>query len=416
MKNAFCEYIKEEIKIWDERKPPISFPAWHVSENFVEGPKGEYLLDMLYSRRALKRLYKTKERIGKIISRAFNAYINMLFEKKKEGYQRGLAVKIFNEWIEEVSSPRSSALILVPVIHLKINRKIKIGEIELFPVKQSGRFIELESQIHQLLEYPKKRRFVTMTSLTQSYLPFFRNASALRIKYVFNKPDTFFDYTSFPPPGYEKAREKIDNFVTLLRLFKEKDLRIENYFSSLSSLFVPSVISYSGGLRQYAGSKYLLTDEREIRRFRVFLKKLLPILQELDRLPGSVQIGIEYFNSSFQKTKTHERFIDLMISLDALLGVGGEARYRVSLRTACLLEKDKEKRIEMVGKVKEIMSLRGRLVHGNIHPTSKRAKIESSKLYLEGVVRKIIVKLLNLHLKTMLTDDYKDKVEFDYIL
>ncbi len=105
-----------------------------------------------------------------------------------------------------------------------------------------------------------------------------------------------------------------------------------------------------------------------------------------------------------------------MISLDALLGVKQEARYRVSLRTACFLEKDKEKRNEIINKVMKILSLRGSLVHGDIHPTSKRIEIESSKLYLEGVVRKIIVKLLMLHLKRMLTNDYKGKMKLDYIL
>ena len=371
MKNAFCEYIKEEIKIWDERKPPFSIPAWHLSENFVEGPKGESLLNILYSRNRLKRLYKTKERIEKVISRAFNVYINILFGKKKEGYQHGLAIKIFNDWIKEINSPHSSAVILAPVICLNINRKIKFGRIELFPIEKSGRIVELENQIHKLLEYPEEGKFAALVGFPQSYFPFFMYSSALRIKYIFDKPDTFFDYASSPPPGYEKARKKVDNFITLLRLFKEGELRIENYFSSLSSLFVPSLTSYTGGLGHYAIGKYSLIDEKEIKRFRIFFKKLFPILLKIDKLPNSMQIGIEYFNFSFQKTRTHEKFIDLMISLDALLGVKQEARYRVSLRTACFLEKDKEKRNEIINKVMKILSLRGSLVHGDIHQQAK---------------------------------------------
>lgn len=416
MKDAFCEYIKEEIEIWNERKPPFLALVWHISENFVEGPKGESLRDMLYSRDRLKRLYKTEERLEKIISRAFNVYLNTLFEKKKEGYQRGLATKIFNGWIKEISSPRSNAVILAPAIHLKVNRKLKIGEIELFPIKQSGEIVELESQIHELLEYPKKRRSVTMSSFHQSYFSFFMNSSALRIRYSFDKPETFFDYASLPPPGYEKAEKKVDNFITLLRLFKDKDIRIMNHFSSLSSLFTPSLISHSGSLRHYAGSEYSLTDEAEIRRLRTFFKKLFPILQEIDKLPSAVQIGIEYFNSSFQKTMLHERFIDLMISLDALIGVKREATYRVSLRAACFLEKDKEKRKKIAANLKEISTLRGSLVHGDIHPTRKKTEIKNSRSYLEGTIRKIVVKLLLLHLDGNLVNDYKDKIEQDYIL
>ena len=45
--------------------------------------KGKNLLNLLYKNGKLKRLYKTKERISKIISRAFNVYINVLSEKKK---------------------------------------------------------------------------------------------------------------------------------------------------------------------------------------------------------------------------------------------------------------------------------------------------------------------------------------------
>lgn len=416
MRNVFCEYIKEEIKIWNKRKPPFSTPAWHISENFVEGQKGKSLLNLLYKNGKLRRLYKTKERISKIISRAFNVYINILSEKKKEGYKQGLATKVFNDWIKEINSPRSSGVILTPVICLSVNRKIRFGEIELFPIAKSGKIIELEAQIYKFLEYPEKRKSVTFTAFSQSYFPFFMHASALRIRYVFNKPDTFFDYSSFPPPGYEKAKQKIDSFITLLRLFKGSDLRIENYFSSLSSLFVPSFVSYSGSLSQRAGKDYSLVDEKEIRRLRAFFNKLFPALQKLSRLPSSMQIGIEYFNSSFQKMQTHERFIDLMIALDALFGVKYETTYRVPLRVACFLEKDKTKRIEIRNEIEKILRLRGSLFHGDVHPASKRKEIENSKIYTEDIVRRAIVELLTQHLKGKITDNYKNTMEVDYIL
>lgn len=416
MKNAFCEYVKEEIIIWDKRKPPFSTPAWHVSKNFVEGPKGISLLNLLYKKKELKRLYKTEERISKIISRAFNVYINILLEKKKEGYKQGIATKVFNDWIKEINSPRSSGVILIPVICLNINREINFGEIDLFPIKKSGNIIELESQIYNLLEYPKKRKSVTLAAFSQSYFPFFMYASALRIRYVFNKPDTFFDYSSFPPPGHEKAKQKIDSFITLLRLFKGSDLRVENYFSSLSSLFVPSFVSYSGNLSQRAGKEYPLVDEKEIRRLRIFFKKLFATIQKLNKLPSSIQIGIEYFNSSFQKMQTHEKFIDLMIALDALFGVKYETTYRVSLRVACFLEKDKTKRIQIKDEVEKILKLRGGLFHGDVHPSSRRTEIENSKIYTEDIVRRAIVGLLTQYLKGKVTNDYKNTMEVDYIL
>ncbi len=416
MKNAFCEYIQEEIEIWNTRKPPLSTPAWHLSENFVEGQKGKKLRNLLYKDEKLKRLYKTKERISKIISRAFNVYINVLSERKKEGYKQGLATKVFNDWIKEINSSRSSGVILTPVICLDIGRSIRFGEIELFPIAKSGKIIELEAQIYKLLEYPKKRKSVTFTAFSQSYFPFFMHASALRIRYVFNKPDTFFDYSSFPPPGHDKAKQKIDNFITLLRLFKRSDLRVENYFSSLSSLFVPSFVSYSGSLSQRAGKDCSLVDEREIRRLRAFFNKLIPALQKLSELPSSIQIGIEYFNSSFQKVYPHERFIDLIIALDALFGVKYETTYRVPLRVACFLEKDKAKRIDIRNGIEKILRLRGSLFHGDVHPERKRREIEKSRTYTEDIVRKAIIKLLTLYLKGELISNYKSSMEVNYIL
>ncbi|NMB83390.1 MAG: hypothetical protein GYA14_16390, partial [Ignavibacteria bacterium] len=217
MQNIFCEYIKEEIDIWDRRKPRIfSGAAWHVSENFVEGPKGKLLVNKLYADARLKSLYSTEERLGKIVSRAFNVYINLLDERNKNGYHKRIAVWVFDRWINEISSANSQAIVLAPVINLKIDRKVKFGEIELYPIKKSGTIVELESQIHNLLGFPNKRSSVTLTAYSQSYFPYFMHSSALKLEYVFKKPDTFFDYSSWPPPKYQDSVDLVNSFITLL--------------------------------------------------------------------------------------------------------------------------------------------------------------------------------------------------------
>ncbi|KKQ74530.1 MAG: hypothetical protein US96_C0030G0010 [Candidatus Woesebacteria bacterium GW2011_GWB1_38_5b] len=417
MENDFCEYIKEELDIWVRRKPPFSVGAvWHVSENFVEGPKGNLLVTKLYSDKTLNDLYKTEERLKKIISRAFNVYINILFEKNKNGYYRSIATWVFKRWIKEINSASSQAIVLAPVINLRVDKKIQIGEIELYPIKKSGTVVELESQIHNLLGYPKKRNSVMLAAFSQAYFPFFMHASALKIEYSFKKPDTFFDYTSWPPPNYQESVNFVNSFILLLRLFKDKDLRVENYFSALASLFVPSAISYSGNLGSYAGEEYTLVDQKEINRLRAFYKKILPTLLESKNLPMHIQIGIEYFNSSFQKTKTHERFIDLMISLDALFGVKYETTYRVPLRIACFLEKETTKRIEMRNEIEQILRLRGGLFHGDVHPQTKEREIANARIYVENIVRKSLVKLLTLFSTGQIGAGYKDTMEVDYIL
>lgn len=390
--------------------------VWHISENFVEGPQGKLLVKQLYSKKKFKDLYKTEERLSKIVSRAFNVYLNTLFERGKHGYYRSIAIWVFNRWIKEIASADSQAIVLAPVINLNVDRKVKFGEIELYPIKKSGSVAELEGQIHELLGYPKKRSSVTLAAFSQAYPPFFMRSSALRVEYTFKKPDTFFDYTSWPPPKYQESVKLANSFVALLRLFKEKDLRVENYFSSLASLFVPSAISYSGNLTSYAGEEYSLVDRKEIGRLRTFYARIFPTLLEPKSLPIHIQIGIEYFNSSFQKIKPHERFIDLMIALDALFGVKYETTYRVPLRVACFLEKEPSTRIEIKNKIEEILKLRGGLFHGDIHPQTKEQEIESARNYLENIVRKSLVRLLTLFSTGHLGTDYKDTMEVDYIL
>jgi hypothetical protein len=417
MQNDFCEYIKEEIVIWDQRKPPIfSGAAWHVSENFVEGQKGKSLVTKLYSDAKLKNLYATEERLSKIVSRAFNVYLNLLIEKNKSGYHKSIAIWVFNRWIKEISSADSQAIVLAPVINLRVDKKIKFGEIELYPIQKSGKVIELEGQIHNLLGYPKKRNAVMLAAYSQAYFPFFMHASALKIEYRFKKPDTFFDYTSWPPPKYHESISLLESFVLLLRLFKEKSIRVENYFSSLASLFVPSAISYSGNLGMYAGEEYKLVDQKEINRLRAFYKKILPTLLEQKNLPIHIQIGIEYFNSSFQKTKTHEKFIDLMISLDALFGVKYETTYRVPLRIACFLEKEKAKRTELRNEIEQILRLRGSLFHGDVHPQAKEQQIRDARIFVENIVRKSLIKLMILFSTKQIGAKYKDTMEIDYII
>lgn len=416
LKKEFFDYIKEELNILDKSGYKYNLPAWHVSKNFVEGPVGNRVVDLLYGINKVKRIYKTRNMVTKIVSRAFNRYLIDVYGANKQGYQYNVALKLFHRWIKEIKSTQASMYILVPVINLEVNRKIKLDNIEIFPIEKNGRLIELEEQIYRLFDTTMPRNPGPFGPFSQSYFSFFQWGSAVRLKHTFNKPESFYGVASFPPPKYEKAKDKIHNFVTILRLFKPGGIKSGNYFSSSSSLFMWGGISHSGQVLFPSGEKYKLNTEKEIRRLRRFYNKYSSTFQNLDSLPSSVHIGIEYFNSSFQKTKMHERFIDLMIALDALLGVKHEVTYRLALRTACFLENDKQKRNDLNTLTKKLLSLRGGLVHGDIHPESRKSDLGDSKDKAEDIVRRIIVKLLSLYSNERLSSSYKDKLEVDYIL
>lgn len=77
------------------------------------------------------------------------------------------------------------------------------------------------------------------------------------------------------------------------------------------------------------------------------------------------------------------------------------------------MSKNSNERSNIYKKLRDILSIRGKLLHGGIHPkqTQGKKEYEEAKYFVEEVVRKIIVKFLDLKSQNTFPNDYKDNFE-----
>lgn len=413
IKNLFLECLQEEINSIKKKNLPV-YAAWNISDELT-CPSFNRLVKLLLSDPDLVKIYSSEDNIKASILRAFDRYlINISFQGELK-YRKRMANRVFKRWVDEIRNPNIEIVILASLLNLEVNRPIKIGDIELVPIPKSGKVLDMERKIYELLGYRGVREIRRTDELAQFHITYFLGGNALRVKGSYKKRPDFYKYPSFPEPGYDELQRKVRDFVFLLRLFKYGDFIVGSYHSTVSSPFTPGEF-HSGETKYTSGYQYPLVDRNEIRRLKSFSRKILPLLQNMGSLPLSVQIGIEYLNSSYEKREIHEKFIDIMISLDALAGTEAETSFRIALRTACFLTTNRRKRPEIYQKLREALKLRGKLIHGNVHPKVKTSEIEQSKLYVEDIVRELIVKLLVLNKKGQLKSDYKSIFEEEYIL
>lgn len=412
IESLFYNCLQEEVERIKRSRAPF-IPAWNVSEE-LSSQSFITLVKTLGSDKKLLEIYGSEDNIKAALLRAFDRYlINISFTGKIQ-FQKRLANKVFKKWYIELYNPEIENIVLASLLNFEVNKPLTMGDIEFLPVIKTGKAVELERNLYKLLGYDVKE-IRRVDEFSQYKIVYFLGGNALRIRGSFKKRQEFYKYPSFPEPGHTELESKIKRFAIVLRLFKAGDFVIGSYHSAISSPFTPGMVQ-SGERRYTGGYQYPLVDRNEIRRFRLFATKTFPIIQGLDQLPLPIQIAVEYFNSSYEKMAIHEKFIDLMISLDALLGTQVETTYRICLRAACMLTRNKNEREDMYKKLRKALEIRGNLVHGDIHPNRiNRTELEENKAYIEGIIRSLIIKLLDRHRRGTLGSNYRDVLEAEYI-
>jgi len=139
------------------------------------------------------------------------------------------------------------------------------------------------------------------------------------------------------------------------------------------------------------GVQYVI-DIDEIQEIGKLAEKIDKI--DLDKRK-SFRIACERFNRAYEEYKEDEILIDLIISLESLLGVGQEMRYRLSLRASVLLGIGrKENQSRIFHRIWKLYQKRNNIVHG-----VKDVKVLPDEISsLKNDVRDSILILLNLDL------------------
>lgn len=188
-----------------------------------------------------------------------------------------------------------------------------------------------------------------------------------------------------------EAEEKIKKTVTIFRLFKKERIGYNLMVQPLSE--EPRY----GHTTRFLLHQRLWTSEEKPEIYTLEKGEVQPFInffKNFYKIPFSkFNLAIEYFNKSYIEPYTpRDSFLDLMITLENLFlkKTSQELSYKLSMRMAYILGKDKEDRINIYCFIKDAYNLRSKIVHGE-----KSNKLDNQKfLELREFSRKSIIYFL----------------------
>lgn len=199
-----------------------------------------------------------------------------------------------------------------------------------------------------------------------------------------------------PWTQWVRYRDQLEIVLTALRLIKGGTI---GYRLSLYEIIpkpknrdIPHPLAmFSPHQAAYAEGEYRLSegDVEELRTFWSEIKEALVKGKEL----GALHLAISRFESSYLKAEHADKFIDLMISMEALYlkkEEKQELKYRLSQRAALLLEQDREKRIRTRNRIKKLYNKRSEIVHGNLDAASFE-EVSELKDYVRTSLKKFLM-------------------------
>ena len=194
-----------------------------------------------------------------------------------------------------------------------------------------------------------------------------------------------------PGQFLNEAEEKIKKAIAIFRLFKKERIGYNIIVQPLSEEKVyghtTRFLLYQRLWTKEKNPEIYTLDKSEVQPFAKFFNKIYKMSLE------KYDLAIEYFNKSYTEPYTpRDSFLDLMITLENLFlkGTNQELSYRISMRMAYVLGKDKEDRKNIFDFIKDAYNLRSKIVHGE-----KSDKLDNQKfLELRELTRKSIIYFL----------------------
>ncbi len=226
---------------------------------------------------------------------------------------------------------------------------------------------------------------------------------AMNIEYIIEMP---YSIQKEEPISSQEPKEIFDKLVSALRLFKSGIFGF-NILQSKPPSWQPmmgTMTSFGTFYKTFSGDKYELTKS-EGKDFIMFWDEYKTCDFTNNKF---IEVAIKRFNYSHEREKPEDKLIDYMVSLEALFlkeGERAELSYRLSIRTAILLGKNKENREEIFSNVRDAYEFRSKIIHGSIKALNEDLREivikienylrESIKLFLDLVKTKSYKEIVN---------------------
>ena len=252
---------------------------------------------------------------------------------------------------------------------------------------------EFDFDQYEIIENSKIRKFSDdekkwFEDFYKNYRPVLTNFSNLtHILEIKIDPDV-------EEPGLE-AKTRINELISLLRVFKNGDLRIGGLYYYADSNKIKR-INYEP-IDAYSSKKFTIQEEEieEIKKFLEKASKCFPNIEKKDFFDRS----ITRFSYAIEKDDNIEKILDLVISLEALLIFGSaESTLKISQRSSILTSENDDEIIENFHFVKICYGFRSGIVHeGKERSLHEYAEMKKKGIAerLEGLVRDIIKKMIS---------------------
>lgn len=197
---------------------------------------------------------------------------------------------------------------------------------------------------------------------------------------------------------WDRARDSLVDLITALRLYQEGRL-VAGLL--ISATFHNSEWSIGGETIWTSVSSVDFFEEEPVYELQKSdIPKVDCLLLNIrkwrkDGILDKIKIALQRFHSAYHGN-IEDRLIDQMIAFESLyLGNEQELTYRLALRTAFLLDKDKNAREAIFSDMKKAYDLRSKIVHGDNPPNGYKLGVivPKTKEYLRQSIRKFLLLL-----------------------
>ncbi len=340
----------------------------------------EYMNDDFIKKNFTSKYIETK--LGKLIIKII---------KKDETKRFDNLEKEISDFKEEIKKDIKEYTLIFPIINLKIEKEIKIGEIHFF--KFSEKLDSIKKSFFSIISKSKipKKEIEVIQNLWTEKLNYLKDFVCAEIKLKAEQSRCL-------ELGYELVEKSLD----VLRLYVP--------------LNVHSMKSYCGVLGDLAPTKstILYYDQKTFsfhEEFKGFLapfevtEAYIKIMEEKEfsvinkilnnkrnNFENSLLTAIHWFGKSIKNVEDKDRFIYFCVALETLLIKNKDESIVSSLRerVAFVLEKDKERRILLSKIIRDLYDLRSKIIHKGLSQIPQKDMIQ-----LHMITQQLILKLIN---------------------
>ncbi len=386
-----CEkYVKSSIKILSTHQYEILekfkgerrfflFPT-DVDSYISSTYEYESLINQLSQNSDITKKYNEKT----IKNLALTLLTKILYKTQAFEYDENIFNELYRDFKEELYSEKWVIRIIAPLTNFKFDvDNIDFGKRKLnFKDKDISFILKIrkipEEELHEFLGMNP--------NTTSMYDPrmFYKFYYHIDCFYYLEK-----DATNAPNP--EKVfsikfatipHAILQQVLTVLRLFKEGDVELENYYIRAIS-FLGGGGLHSRAVSNILNSKYqYILNNSEKDDLNIFMDKMENILPNVLKKENSyfLEFALRYYNFAKERETNEDKLIDYMVVFESLyLNEELELSYRLSNRMATLLGENEQKRQEIAEDIKDLYNLRSSLVHGSLYDYEIPKKVVDKK-------------------------------------